>query len=138
MQVSLPTGGVQLSQGPSKGEDAAVEMLTIHGDGVFGMRTVSAPERIVAWRQALLALASVGCQQSALATVLCRAERAALSSVFRALASGVFFLQQRYGWILLFWGTQTIPLVDSHSAFAQDAEHGGQPGPRLALDSQQS
>ena len=133
MQVSLPTGGVQLSQGPSKGEDAAVEMLTIHGDGVFGMRTVSAPERIVAWRQALLALASVGCQQSALATVLCRAERAALSSVFRA-----FFLQQRYGWTDRFCGTQTIPVVDSHSVLAHDAEHAGQPDPRLAIDSQQS
>jgi hypothetical protein len=72
MQDGTPTGGVQLSQGPLKGELAAVFVLTTQGVGVFGMITVSAPERIVSCRQALFAPASVGCQQLALATVLCR------------------------------------------------------------------
>jgi hypothetical protein len=75
MQDGTPTGGVQLSQGPLKGELAAVLVLTTQGVGVFGMITVSAPERIVACRQALFAPASVGCQQLALATVLCRRRR---------------------------------------------------------------
>ena len=74
VQDGTPTGGVQLSQGPLKGELAAVLVLTTHGVGIFGMMTVSAPERIVACRQALFASASVGCQQLALATVLCRRE----------------------------------------------------------------